>query len=73
MAEDGDKNKDSETENSHLEKEELPIRNIWSGRDNANWSKTAAMRGRIPHNMVTVLPGLAGAARNNPPSKPIDA
>ncbi|XP_072378860.1 uncharacterized protein [Diabrotica undecimpunctata] len=52
-------------ENSDSIQEELPIRNSWYGRDNFKWSKTPAIRGRTPaHNLVTILPRLAGPAGN---------
>ncbi|KAK5642791.1 hypothetical protein RI129_008958 [Pyrocoelia pectoralis] len=64
-----DHNSETEQENSESEDEELPIRSSWYGKDNTKWSKIPALRGRTPaHNLVTILPGLAGPARNDRPS-----
>lgn len=65
---------DSETglENSESD-EELPIWNIWHGKDNVKWSKTVAIRCRATvYNLVKVSPGLAGLVRNNPPNRSVD-
>ncbi|XP_050303727.1 piggyBac transposable element-derived protein 3-like [Anthonomus grandis grandis] len=69
-----DHNSETEQEDSDSDEKELPIRKSWYGKDNTKWSKTAGIRGRTPaHNLVTILPGLIGPARNNPPREPVYA
>lgn len=52
----------------------MPIKNSWYGKDNTKWSKPAAVRGKTPaYNLFIILLVLAGPARNNPPSEPVDA
>lgn len=48
--------------------------NYWYGKDKTKWSKEAPGRTRtLAHNIVTVLPGLKGELRQNPPRTPLDA
>lgn len=63
----------TDQEISDSEDEEI-VRNAWYGKDNTKWAKTPSIRGRTAsYNIVTVLPGLIGAARNNRPSTPLEA
>lgn len=46
----------------------------WYGKDRTKWAQDAPVRGRtLAKNIVTVLPGLKGSARQTPPSSPLEA
>ncbi|KAK4887511.1 hypothetical protein RN001_003782 [Aquatica leii] len=46
----------------------------WYGKDNTKWAKEAPKKSKVKsHNLLRILPGPRGPARNNPPSCPIEA
>ncbi|KAJ8944236.1 hypothetical protein NQ314_009513, partial [Rhamnusium bicolor] len=46
----------------------------WYGKDKTKWSKEAPSgRKTLSHNIITVLPGLKGPARQNRPTSPLEA
>ncbi|KAJ8972604.1 hypothetical protein NQ314_000095 [Rhamnusium bicolor] len=46
----------------------------WYGKDRTKWSKEAPSgRKTLSHNIITVLPGLNGPARQNRPTSPLEA
>ncbi|KAF2886617.1 hypothetical protein ILUMI_19556 [Ignelater luminosus] len=68
---------DTESELEWDSSDEEPGRNetnSWYGKDQTKWSKIPSQRGRIPaYNIISVLPGLRGPARQNQLFSPLES